>query len=194
MNTLADAWNWYCATKQSLGRMRRLGEKHWNSSTLAHTSTRQDDAFRMLEGAEIVDETEVSLKPIDDLAVVVLFSVFESRVRDDLIERMKPQAAVIHDPILSEAANEAVRGVEEGSFFGRVLEPLKRQHRVSAELVTQVDQVRDYRNWVAHGRREAPTNNVTPLTAFTRLAEFLDALGIAVATEQNVSDPSDREV
>jgi hypothetical protein len=47
-----------------------------------------------------------------------------------------------------------------------------------------VDQVRDYRNWVAHGRREVPTNNITPRIAYDRLAAFLDALGITVASEQ----------
>src|SRR5262249_6822196 len=119
-----------------------------------------------------------------DLAVVVLFSVFESRVRDFLMELLKPHAAQITDPILKEAADEAMRGVEDGSFYRRVLEPLKMQGRVSADLVTQIDQVRDYRNWVAHGRRAAPTNNVTPQAAYDRLEEFLAALGITAEPEQ----------
>jgi len=124
------------------------------------------------------------LKPIDDLAVVVLFSVFESLVRDYLIRRIKPEAAALSDPILKQAADDALRGVAEGSFFRRVLEPLKEQNHLSANLITQVDQVRDYRNWVAHGRRETPTNNVTPQMAYDRLGDFLDALDIAVESEQ----------
>ena len=67
---------------------------------------------------------------------------------------------------------------------GRVLEPLKKQDRVSADLITQVDQVRDYRNWVAHGRRDAPTNNVPPEIAYERLTEFLSALGITTESEE----------
>lgn len=183
MKTLADAWGWYLATKRNLTRMRRLGEKHWGDS-LSIASIWQDDMFRMLEASDIVEETKISLKPIDDLAVVVLFSVFESNVRDFLTALMKPQADVLTDPILRVAAADAIQGVEEGSFFRRVLYPLKEQGRVSAELVTQVDQVRDYRNWVAHGRRDAPTNNVTPEVAYERLAKFLNDLGIAVNSER----------
>jgi hypothetical protein len=163
--------------------MRRLGEKHWDDPSLADASIWQDDLFRMLEAPDIVFETETSLKPIDDLAVVVLFSVFESRVRDFLVELMRPQAEAITDPILKEAVDDALRGVGEGSFYRRVLEPLKNSGRVPSDLVTQVDQVRDYRNWVAHGRRGAPVNNVTPSLAYERLRDFLATLRIAAEPE-----------
>jgi hypothetical protein len=184
MKTLADAWNWYQATRQNLARMRRLGEKHWDDPSLADASISRDDHFRMLEAADIVAQTTVSLEPIDDLAIVVLFSVFESHVRDYLMELIQPEADRIIDPILRDAANDATQGVREGSFYSRVLEPLKKQNRVSADLVTQVDQIREYRNWVAHGRREVPTNNVSPDQAYERLREFLAALGIAAESEQ----------
>jgi uncharacterized protein YutE (UPF0331/DUF86 family) len=188
MKTIADAWNWHKATKQNLARMQRLGEKHWSDASLADASLWQDDHFRRLEAADIVAETTASLKPIDDLAVVVLFSVFESHVRDYLMERIRPHAESISDPILKGAADDAIQGVREGSFYRRVLEPLKRQQRVSADLVTQVDQVREYRNWVAHGRRDVPTNNVTPEMAYDRLREFLAALGIAAESEEGPPD------
>jgi|ERR1051325_2888336 hypothetical protein len=178
MKTLADAWAWYVATKTALTRMRRLGEKHWNDPSLADASIWRDDSFRMLEAVDLVEQTTRSLQPIDDLAVVVLFSVFESLVRDHLKELIEPEAAGIANPILKEAAEDALQGIAEGSFYRRVLEPLKKQGRASAELVTQIDQIRDYRNWVAHGRREEPTNNVTPIMAYGRLTEFLDTLGI----------------
>src|SRR5262249_26958432 len=105
-------------------------------------------------------------------------------VRDHLVAMIRPEADKLSDPILKEAAADAIRGVEEGSFYRRVLEPLKEQDRVPAELVTQVDQVRDYRNWVAHGRRGSPTNSVTPKVAYDRLKDFLDELGIAVESER----------
>jgi len=193
MKTLADAWNWYRATKRNLGRMRRLGSNHWGHPSLEAASIWQDDEFRMLEASDIEAETAASLKPIDDLAVVVLFSVFESHVRDYLVERIEPQANELTDPILKEAADDALQGVKEGSFYRRVLEPLKKQDRVSADLVTRVDQVRDYRNWVAHGRRDAPTNNVTPEVAYERLAEFLAVLGIAAEAERIEPDEAGEE-
>jgi hypothetical protein len=193
MKTLADAWNWYEATKRNLGRMQRLGKKHWDDPSLASASIWLDDQFRMLISSDIVAETALGLKPIDDLAVVVLFSVFESHVREYLVERIKPEAADLTDPILKDAAADAIQGVEEGSFFRRVLNPLKEQKRVSADLVTQVDQVREYRNWVAHGMREraVPMSNVTPQFAYERLLEFLAVLGITAQPEEVESEGTD---
>jgi hypothetical protein len=185
MKTLADAWDWYKAARRNLRRMQRLGEKHWDDPSLEGVSIWRDDQFKTLEASDIIAETTTGLKPIDDLAVLVLFSVFESLVRDHLVERIKPVAAGLMDPILKKAAEEAIQGVEEGSFYRRVLEPLKEQHRVSADLVTQIDQIRDYRNWVAHGRRERKTGltHVTPQMAYQRLQEFLAVLGIAAEAE-----------
>jgi len=191
MKTLGDAWEWYQSTKRNLGRMRRLGSKHWNHPSLEAASIWQDDDFRMLEESAIVKETTTSLEPIDDLAVVVLFSVFESRVRDYLVERIEPEATALTDPILKEAAEDAIQGVKEGSFYRRVLDPLKKQDPALSELATRIDQVRDFRNWVAHGRRDAPTNNVTPELAYARLNEFLAALGIASESEEEPPRSSD---
>ena len=70
-----------------------------------------------------------------------------------------------------------------------MLSPLKEQGHVSGALVTQVDQVRDYRNWVAHGRRDAPTNNIPPQVAYERLKEFLAVLGIAAESEAAAPEP-----
>jgi hypothetical protein len=193
MNTLADAWDWYVSTRRTLERMQRLGARYWNDFQWETAAIGRDDEFRMLEAAEIATQTTTSLAPIDDLAVVVLFSVFESLVRSHVVALIKPEATALSDPILKQAAEDAIRGIEEGSFYRRVLEPLKEQGRVSADLITQVDQVRDYRNWVAHGRRDIPTNNIAPKSAYERLKEFLDALGIAVESEQIEPEPPGSE-
>jgi hypothetical protein len=165
MNTLADAWEWYRSTRQNLERMQRLGKRYWDEIALTIAGVGRDDEFKNLAGSGIESETKANLEPIDDLAVVVLFSVFEAVVRSHVVDRITPEATGLSEPILKYAADEAIRGVEEGSFFRRVLEPLKEQGRVSPDLITQVNQVRDYRNWVAHGRRERPKNNITPKEA-----------------------------
>jgi hypothetical protein len=195
MRTLGDAWNWCVATRRNLSRMLRLGRKHWDDSSLEGASIWQDDQFRTLEASDIVAETMASLKPVDDLAVVVLFSVFESHVRDYLAARMKPEMEALTDPLLKAAAADTLQGVVEGSFYRRVLYPLKEQGRVSGDLVTQVDQVRDYRNWVAHGRRQRDTdmNHVTPRMAYERLMDFLAVLGIAIEAEQPESERPEEE-
>jgi hypothetical protein len=185
MNTLDDAWQWYLATRRNLERMQRLGKKHWDEIPWDSVPLGRDDDFRNLEKGDIEKETIVGLAPINDLAVVVLFSVFEAIVRNFVADQMGPEADQLTHPILTFAAEEAIRGVEEGSFYRRVLEPLKEQ--VSPNLITQVNQVRNFRNWVAHGRRGEPENNVEPLVAYNRLKEFLGALGIASGPE--TTDP-----
>lgn len=189
MKTLQEAWDWYEAAQNSLKLMQRIGRRHWDSIAWDDPLMR-DDKFRTLDKMEIEHQTATGLAPIDDLAVVVLFSVFESLVRDFVVRRIRPEASTLSDPILKHAADDAIQGVQEGSFFRRVLEPLKEQSHVAADLVTEVNQVRDYRNWVAHGKRERPTNNIAPKAAYERLKNFLDALGIAVESERPEDEPT----
>jgi len=47
---------------------------------------------------------------------------------------------------------------------------------VDSDLVGQVKQVYQYRNWVAHGKRGPCPINVTPAHAYSRLRAFLDYL------------------
>ena len=63
--------------------------------------------------------------------------------------------------------------IEHGSFFN-VLEPYK---GIDPSLVEEVNQVRRYRNWVAHGRRTDQPAAVNPSTAYDRLKRFLAHLG-----------------
>jgi hypothetical protein len=189
MNSLEDAWHWYVATRTNLERMQRIGRRYWDAIPWETEAIGRDNEFRDLLAADVVAETTASLAPIDDLAVVVLFSVFEALVRSHVVALIRPEADLLSDPILKDAAQDAIRGVEEGSFFTRVLAPLKAQKHLSADLVTQVDQVRHYRNWVAHGRRDAPANNVDPKAAYSRLKEFLAALDLTAESERPAAGP-----
>lgn len=110
-------------------------------------------------------------------------------VRSYLVDTLRPAASRIVDPILKDAADEMLLGIDRGSFFRQVLKPLKKQKQVSKNLVEQVDQVRKYRNWVAHGRRKRPEHNVSPQQAFERLKEFLAAVGIPEEAEKSPSNP-----
>ena len=178
MRTLADAWDWYVFTSRSIGWMQRLGRKHWNGFDWRTSSIGRDDDLNGLEDVAIERATTTALAPLDDLGVAVMFSVFESLVREHVLGEMRPEAAGLSDPILKAAAEDAMRGVDEGSFYRRVLEPLRMQGRLPPDLVTLVNQVRDYRNWVSHGKRGKPVNNITPEAARERLRACLDELGI----------------
>ena len=110
---------------------------------------------------------------MDDLAVLVLFSVFESLVRDLVaaeIKREVSEKSVTHS-VLLQAIQDLIHQVEEGSFF-KVLGPFK---TFDHDLVEKVNQVRQYRNWVAHGRRGKKPPGVDPKTALDDAVKVIDA-------------------
>jgi hypothetical protein len=194
MKTLLDAWKWYESTKTNLLRMRRLGTHHWDDESLAAASIWQDDRFKEVEATDIDEETDLAIRPLEDLGVLVLFSVFEAAVRDHLEEVVRPKIGNLGHPILEHAAENALEGIKQGSFANHVLSPLQEQGRITPQLIDRTKQVRDYRNWVAHGKREPRGTNIVnlnPREAFERLTEFLDALGIAVASEREESTSSE---
>ena len=131
MTTLDDAWRWYQATRRQLRVVRRLGEKHWDEMPWAGPLGR-DAFFRDLSAGQIVADATVGLTPLDDLAVVVLFSVFEAAVRETVLTGIAGEADRLQHPTLKHAAEEAATAIKEGSFF-RVLEPFKAEGHV--ELV-----------------------------------------------------------
>jgi len=169
MKTLEDAWRWYHATRDNLLRMHRLAHRHWQGLPWEGPLGRDDD-FRMLEDSTVVTETKYGLDFLDDLTVVVLFSVFEQTIRDQIRDEVREESVGLSHPVLKKAAEDVTLAIEVGSF-ARVLEPYKAEH---ADLIEEVNQVRRYRNWVAHGRRGEQPPSVAPRMAFERMSRFLE--------------------
>ncbi len=193
METLGDAWEWYQSARDGLTRLQRIGRKHWAGLSVADVSLWRDDQFKNLSSPDIEGGTGRALAPLADLGVLVLFSVFESIVRRRLEADVARHAAGLGHAILVQAAADALDGIRQGSFAANVLTPLKDQGQVSAELAEEVRQVREYRNWVGHGRGSNRPAGVTPRDAYDRLRRFLDALGIATDTGgPEVSGPGDQ--
>ncbi len=100
--------------------------------------------------------------------------MFEAAIRErvlaDVEAKLPPRLSHV---AIRRALDEMKEGIAHGSFF-KVLEPFK---EFDASLIEQVNQVRRYRNWVAHGRRTQQPAAVTPTTAYDRLKRFLDQLG-----------------
>ncbi len=186
MKTLQDAWDWYESTIKNLQRMKRLSIRHWNDESMQKASIWKDENFKQLEASVIEQETIQAIEPLNDLGVLVLFSVFEAAVRDHLEDVIKPLVNSLDHPILRAAAEDALEGIRQGSFSNKVLTPLQEQGRITSEMSDKVRQVRDYRNWIAHGKRQPRPLQIVSLTAevaFGRLKDFLDALGIVVEAE-----------
>ncbi len=191
MKTLEDAWKWYSVAKSNLDRMKRLGTTHWSNPSLAEASIWTDERFKQLKAANIVSETTMALEPLDDLGVLLLFSVFEATVREYLEGLIAPLLSQLGHPILRQAGEDALEGVRQGSLANNVLSPLQKQKSIPPALAAGVKEVRDYRNWVAHGKRDPRPGNVvnlTPLQAFERLKKFMEVLGLAVESESGDSE------
>lgn len=170
MTTLEEAWQWYLNTRHHLLLWGRMAGSHWHK--LPWESLAKDEKFKGLEAKNVTGAVAQGVEHLDDLAVVVLFSLFESEVRQQILDEVDQELPKIQHRVLKVAAQDAKDQLEEGSFF-RVTKPFKDRH---SDLVEQVDQVRKYRNWVAHGRRSHPPSNVTPQMAYQRLLAFLAIL------------------
>ena len=184
IRSLDDAWRWYLAVKKLVGMMDRMGKRYWSEAVEGQTlkeTLHNDNVFREVEAATIQDLAKRVIEDLDDLAVLLLFSVFEANVRQRTLEEMDRE---LETPprhlVLKKAVYDARDTIEHGSF-GLLTESYK---ELSPDAKTLVDQVRHYRNWVAHGRRGPVANNVDPDSALTRLVQFLDLLD-ADAMAQN---------
>ncbi len=167
--SLADAWRWYESTRTVTLTMRQLGAKYWESLPWSGPLG-QDERLRLLEADDVLRAATMMLDDLDDLCILVLFSVFEACVRQQVGAEVEQELASIKHPTLRYAAETAREGIAHGSFF-RILEPYKAQ---DANLIEQVSLVRRYRNWVAHGRGGDQPAVVTPRMALERLEKFLD--------------------
>lgn len=175
MNTLVDAWAWYQGTRRSLRLVERLADKHWGSWDPSGGIAR-DDQFLNVDPAHLSTVAKSADDHLDDFAVFVMFSVFEAEVRAKVLDQTLHEREAVRHRSLKFWMEQAKQSIEEGSFF-RVLEGFKSPEL--NDLIEQVNQVRRYRNWVAHGRRDEPAAAVSPDVAYNRLRRFLDALSPA---------------
>lgn len=178
IRSLDDAQRWYDSVKKLVGMMDRVSKRYWSEDVEDKTlkdTLHQDDKFRDVEAQEIQEHAERVLKDLDDLAVLLLFSVFEADVRNRILEELEREFEAPPRHLVLKKAFESAKDAIQHGGFGRLTEAYKDPY---PDDRTRVDQVRHYRNWVAHGRRGAPANNITPAAAFERLKRFLELLNM----------------
>ncbi|HZW34039.1 MAG TPA: hypothetical protein VFF52_25165 [Isosphaeraceae bacterium] len=169
MMTLDEAWNWYVTTEKQLSLFGRIGRRHWDNLPW-DGELGKDEKLKTLTSRDLVADADFSLDHLDDFAVLILFSAFESIIRDQARQDVQRERGRLSHPLVTRILDQAIGDIEQSSIF-RVLEVFKGQ---DANLVEEVNQVRQYRNWVAHGRRGKPPFGIDPEIAYKRLKRFLD--------------------
>lgn len=187
IRSLDDAWKWYSDVRSLAYDMKKLAGK-WNDPHFQKV-LRRDNRLRGRTSSELRDRASGILDDLNDLAVLVLFSVFEVTVRDRAKADVDRETAAIQHPAVMRAARDLEEAIENGSF-GRVTESYK---SMDVDLTAQVNQVRKFRNWVAHGRRGRPENSVEPQAAMDRLRRYLARLE-EVETAAEMQPPADAPV
>lgn len=170
IRSLDDAWKWYCAVKKLAIDMKHLSGR-CDRPEWAKVLSR-DNRLRDRTAADLQDTAQTILEDLDDLAVLVLFSVFEATVRALAEADLDRETALITHVAVKQAVKDLKEAMASGSF-AKVTAAFQ---KLDDDLTAQVNQVRKFRNWVAHGRRDAPENNVTPEGAFQRLGRYLDLM------------------
>jgi hypothetical protein len=179
MMTLEDAWRWHETTKRHIKLFGRLGEKYWSDLAWDGPLGR-DDKLKSLDSGVIVKEFRFCVEHLDDFAILVLFSAFESAMREQVLSMIDNERNQSARPLVVRILDDARQETKRGRIL-RVLGFFKNQ---DAGLVEKVNQVRRYRNWVAHGRRTIHPAAVDPTEAYERLKEFLDRFASSVPDEQ----------
>jgi hypothetical protein len=174
LEELDAGWAWYEATRQSLRRIRRLGEKYWDALPWhGEAEMWRDSAVGKLAGERVATDAQTAASRLDDLAVIELFSIFEGTVRRLVAEQVRIASVSLTHPVLIAAARDAVQAVERRSFAELLTAYGRGGH---AALAEQVRQVRKYRNWLSHGRRGNELRKIEPKTAYERLRQFLQLI------------------
>jgi hypothetical protein len=123
--SLADAWRWYEGARLLAQTMERLGKKHWNNLPWEGDLGR-DNHLKDLTSENILDGSNRFLDDLDDLCVLLLFSVFEAAIRDRVLAEVEAELPPLHHVAIKRALEEMKEGIEQGSFF-KLLEPYKEQ-------------------------------------------------------------------
>ncbi len=176
ISSLDDAWLWYESVKTLTEDMTRLASHFWDKDPWVE-ALRLDNRFRHIESSDIERRAKTVKGDLDDLGVLLLFSVFEAIVRDQAKIDVRQSLSQPLHPAVDHAINNLIWEIESGSF-GKVTDAFK---GMDADLIEEVNQVRRYRNWVSHGRRGPQPPIVTPSSAYDRLNRFLERMAEAAA-------------
>lgn len=173
MTRFQAAWDWFEAVNESCRLFGLLGgcwaDLPWEADRLP------PGQLRHVEGQEFSTLRDRVRGPLNDLAILFLFSVFEATVRDHVRSQVDPEIERLQHEALQQAGRDLQETLEDGSFF-RVLKLVK---GIDHNLAEEVNRVRKYRNWIAHGKKPGGEPKFPvgePKQVYDQLRQFLELL------------------
>lgn len=110
-----------------------------------------------------------------DQTVLSLYAAFEARVRDHVASKCAAlSAAGLPDPPFWQAISKSLQKYCDQPGSSENLTDLFRS-TVDPATLDSLASIRQYRNWVAHGRRPPAKTSVVPFHAYDALTNFLRA-------------------
>jgi len=179
IRTLDDAWEWYKAIDRIARHMRRMAANYWDRDELSNLLAR-DSILRNRTAAAILDDTNRILDDLEDLAVPVLFTVFEAEVRGVAQVDAERLLREMSHPAMLSATKDLEDAIKSGSF-GKVTAAYQ---PMDVDMTAQIDQIRGFRNWVAHGRRGPVDNLTNPERAIERMRRYVEKIGSLVTAPE----------
>jgi len=174
--TLVEAYHWYQSTRKTFQRVQRLARRYWDQLPVDLPVCR-DPQFVDLQGITMEEDAKYGADQLEDWGIFLLFACFEREFREHVALQVIQDTDSIKHPVNLKAVNESLRQVEKESL-DRVLTSYAVSSINDSNLVLRVQQIREFRNWVAHGRKGSSPCFVEPITAFEVLKELLDVIRI----------------
>jgi hypothetical protein len=174
MMSLDEAWEWYSQVRKSLQSMARLAWKHWNSFDDDHPLFR-DEPFKQVTDVELWYGAEIGLRELQDQAILMLFSSFEVRCRHLLQAQVSLACSTTASTAALSVLSQSLDLVQEGSF-AQVAQHFHASGTITENMHQQLGVLREYRNWLAHGRSGRKPGYIEPRVAYQQLSQVLQAI------------------
>ena len=120
--------------------------------------------------AEAKEKMLIAYKELEDLAIVSMVSVFEQKIInhiDEIADTIKNQNSGLAKAVIDYGLKDPGRW-----RFKEILDLYKTI--LPSNLVGQIKQIYEFRNWVAHGKKKPKPISVDPKSACQILTEFLE--------------------
>lgn len=171
MNPLDEVIDWY---KSNLSQQKFFMEIVKNSHKMIDNITVNAILMKYELSSSKKDEIKTQVDKIknelNDLTIVSLWSIFEAFLNDELKKQADNITKNIADPILKNISFYSLKESEKW-LKDDVLDLYKVS--VDSQLVGDVKEIYNYRNWVAHGKTRNKPFNLEPFIAYQKLTEFL---------------------